>query len=71
MQQLVQLTDALMVLSESAMRDYLKMGLVKALPVTLDAQMAPFGLLRRKGEPVSRELQHFIDLLRKRARETS
>ncbi|MCI8209995.1 LysR family transcriptional regulator [Pseudomonas sp. S25] len=71
MQQLVQLTDALMVLSESAMRDYLKMGLVKALPVTLDAQMAPFGLLRRKGEPVSRELQHFIDLLRKRARETA
>ncbi|WP_296258393.1 MULTISPECIES: LysR family transcriptional regulator [unclassified Pseudomonas] len=70
MQQLVQLTDALMVLSESAMRDYLKMGLVKALPVALDAQMAPFGLLRRKDEPVSRELQHFIDLLRKRARES-
>lgn len=69
MQQLVQLTDALMVLSESAMRDYLKMGLVKALPVTLDAQMAPFGLLRRKDEPVSHELQIFTDLLRKRARE--
>ena len=69
MQQLVQLTDALMVLSESTMRDYLKMGLVKALPVTLDAQMAPFGLLRRKDEPVSRELQFFIDLLRKRASE--
>jgi len=69
MQQLVQLTDALMVLSESAMRDYLKMGLVKALPVTLDAQMAPFGLLRRNGEPISRELQQFIDLLRKRSRE--
>lgn len=66
MQQLVQLTDAVMVLSESAMRDYLKMGLVKALPLTIDAQMAPFGLLRRKGEPVSRELQLFIDLLRER-----
>ncbi|MCS3470905.1 DNA-binding transcriptional LysR family regulator [Pseudomonas sp. JUb42] len=71
MQQLVQLTDAVMVLSESAMRDYLKMGLVRALPVTLDAQMEPFGLLRRKDEPVSRELQHFIELLRKRAHETS
>jgi len=67
MQQLVQLTDALMVLSESAMRDYLKMGLVKALPVSLDAQMAPFGLLRRKNEPVSRELQQFIELLRQRS----
>ncbi|MFJ5298686.1 LysR family transcriptional regulator [Pseudomonas sp. NPDC088368] len=67
MQQLVQLTDAVMVLSESAMRDYLKMGLVTALPVTLNAQMAPFGLLRRKGEPVSRALQHFMDLLRRRS----
>ncbi|WP_109511637.1 LysR family transcriptional regulator [Pseudomonas ovata] len=67
MQQLVQLTDAVMVLSESAMRDYLKMGLVTALPISIDAQMAPFGLLRRKNEPISRELQLFIDLLRRRA----
>jgi DNA-binding transcriptional LysR family regulator len=71
MQQLVQLTDALMVLSESAMRDYLKMGLVKALPVTLDAQMAPFGLLRRRHESVSRELAQFIELLRRRAQDGS
>lgn len=71
MQQLVQLTDAVMVLSESAMRDYLKMGLVKALPVSIDAQMAPFGLLRRKNEPISRELQLFIDLLRRRSQDTA
>ncbi|MCS3469055.1 DNA-binding transcriptional LysR family regulator [Pseudomonas sp. JUb42] len=71
MQQLVQLTDAIMVLSESAMRDYLKMGLVVALPVTLDAQMAPFGLLRRKGEPMSQELQQFVELLRERALEAN
>jgi DNA-binding transcriptional LysR family regulator len=69
MQQLVQLTDAVMVLSESVMRDYLKMGLVTALPVKLEAQMAPFGLLTRLGEPVSRELGVFIDLLRQRSRE--
>lgn len=68
MQQLVQLTEAVMVLSESTMRDYLRMGLVKALPVKLDAQMAPFGLLRRKDEPASRELQQFMDLLRQHAR---
>ncbi|WP_372439232.1 LysR substrate-binding domain-containing protein, partial [Pandoraea sputorum] len=41
MQQLVQLTDAAMVLSESAMRDYLKMGLVKALPLTIDVFPTP------------------------------
>jgi DNA-binding transcriptional LysR family regulator len=68
MQQLVQLTDALLVLSESALRDYLKMGLVTALPVTIDSKMAPFGMLRRSSEPVSRELQLFIDLLRKRSK---
>ena len=67
MQQLIQLTDAIMVLSETALRDYLKMGLVVALPVALDVQMAPFGLLRRKGEPVNRELGLFIDLLRTQA----
>jgi hypothetical protein len=48
------------------LRDYLKMGLVVALPVELDVQLAPFGLLLRKGEHISRELGLFIDLLRKR-----
>ncbi len=68
MQQLIQLTDAIMVLSESALRDYLKMGLVVALPVELEVTLAPFGILLRKGEPVSRELGLFIDLLRQKAR---
>jgi DNA-binding transcriptional LysR family regulator len=68
MQQLVQLTEAVMVLSESALRDYLKMGLVKALPLALEAHMAPFGMLRRTREPVSRELRLFMELLRKRSR---
>lgn len=67
MQQLIQLTDATMVLSESALRDYLKMGLVVALPVVLEVQLAPFGMLLRKGDPVSRELGLFIDMLRQKA----
>lgn len=67
MQQLIQLTDAIMVLSESALRDYLKMGLVVALPVVLEVQLAPFGMLLRKGDPVSRELGLFIDMLRQKA----
>ncbi|MGC1330348.1 LysR substrate-binding domain-containing protein, partial [Pseudomonas sp.] len=67
MQQLIQLTDAIMVLSETALRDYLRMGLVTALPIELEERMAPFGLLLRKGEPVSRELGAFIDLLRARS----
>jgi len=67
MQQLIQLTDAIMVLSESALRDYLKTGLVVALPVVLEVQLAPFGMLLRKGDPVSRELGLFIDMLRQKA----
>ncbi|NWD46125.1 LysR family transcriptional regulator [Pseudomonas yamanorum] len=67
MQQLIQLTDAIMVLSESALRDYLKMGLVVALPVVLEVQLAPFGMLLRRGDPVSRELGMFIDMLRQKA----
>ena len=67
MQQLIQLTDAIMVLSESALRDYLKMGLVVALPVVMEVQLAPFGIMLRKGDPVSRELGLFIDLLRRKA----
>ncbi|MDL2185708.1 LysR family transcriptional regulator [Pseudomonas sp. ChxA] len=67
MQQLIQLTDAIMVLSESALRDYLKMGLVVALPVALEVQLEPFGMLLRKGHHISRELRLFIDLLRKKA----
>jgi DNA-binding transcriptional LysR family regulator len=55
-----------MVLSETALRDYLKMGLVVALPVELDVQMAPFGLLLRRGEHISRELGLFIELLRRK-----
>lgn len=67
MQQLIQITDAIMVLSETALRDYLKMGLVVALPVALDVEMAPFGMLMRKGEPISREMGLFIELLRRKA----
>lgn len=64
MQQLIQLTDAIMVLPESVLRDYLKMGLIKALNLNVAERMAPFGMLRRKSEMQSRELQLFIELLR-------
>lgn len=67
MQQLIQQTDAIMLLSETALRDYLRMDLVKALPVDIGEQMEPFGLLLRKGEPISRELNLFIEMLRARA----
>jgi DNA-binding transcriptional LysR family regulator len=69
MQQLVQLTNALMVLSETALGDYLKMGLVKALPLDIEERMAPFGLLWRQGEKPTQAQSTFIELLRRRAAE--
>lgn len=67
MQQLVQLTDALMLLPESTLRDYLRMGLVKALPLRLSVQMAPFGIVTRTNEPPSQEQARFIQLLHEQA----
>ncbi|WP_019938762.1 LysR family transcriptional regulator [Bordetella sp. FB-8] len=71
MQQLVQLTDAIMVLSESALRDYLRMGLVKALPLgfaeLVAETLAPFGILMRRNEPLTQEQRTFIALLREQA----
>ena len=67
-QQLVQLTDAVMLLSESALKDYLRMGLVRALPVCIDVPMAPFGILTRTDDAPTQEQQRFIALLRAQAR---
>jgi len=66
MEQLLQLTDAIMVLSDTALHSALNMGSVAVLPVTLDIQLAPFGLLRRKGEVPHREMQLFTALLREK-----
>jgi DNA-binding transcriptional LysR family regulator len=68
MQQLIQLTDAIMVLSESALKDYLRMGLVKALPITLDESLAPFGILTRRHDTWTSEQQRFVETLRALAR---
>jgi len=66
MEQLLELTDAIMVLSDTALHSALRTGLVAVLPVKLDVQLAPFGLLRRKGEVPHREMRMFIALLRKK-----
>ncbi|SOE51442.1 Chromosome initiation inhibitor [plant metagenome] len=67
MQQLVQLTDAIMLLSESALKDYLRMGIVKALPVKLDLPLAPFGILTRADEAMTDEQARFIQLMKDEA----
>ncbi|PPC78553.1 LysR family transcriptional regulator [Pokkaliibacter plantistimulans] len=68
MLQLIQITDAVMILSESVLVDYLRMGLIRELPIAVDAHLEPFGILMRDDEPLSRELDIFLSLLRQRAR---
>ena len=62
MQQLVQLTDAVMLLSESALKDYLRMGLVRALPVHRRAHGALRHPHPHRRRP--RGQQRFVALLR-------
>lgn len=64
MQQLVQLTDAVMLLSESALKDYLRMGLVTALPLNVGMPMAPFGILTKEGNVMTQEQKRFVQLLK-------
>ena len=67
MLQLVQLTDAVMVLSESVLKDYLEMELLRPVPLHFAPHLEPFGILLREGDTLRREQQDFIELLRERA----
>ncbi|MDN3237086.1 LysR family transcriptional regulator [Pseudomonas sp. WAC2] len=67
MLQLVQMTEAILVLSETVVSDYLRTGLVVPLPLEIEEEMAPYGVLLRKNEPLSQELETFLQLLRRRA----
>lgn len=68
MLQLVQMTDAILFLSEAVLKDYLRTGLVVALPVNLSEKMTPYGILTRKNTPFSREMEQFVALLHEQAK---
>lgn len=65
--QLVQQSDALLVMAETILRDHLQTGLIERLPLLLGRTLSPFGLLTRKdtlyGEPVT----GFCEILRRNA----
>ncbi len=63
MLQLIQHTNAVMLLAESAMTDYLDMGIVQILPIQVSIPLPPFGILTHKHEPLSEEQQVFISYL--------
>lgn len=62
--QLLQTSDAIAMLPESVVRDYLRTHLLVALPIEVGETLAGFGLLTRHGEPLSEAAERLIALLR-------
>jgi DNA-binding transcriptional LysR family regulator len=62
--QLLQKSDAVSLLSESVVRDYLSAGLLRRLPVSVGASLPGFGILLRRGEPLSGAATEFVQSLR-------
>ena len=66
--QLVQSSDAVSMLPESVVRDYIGAGLLIALPISVGQDLKAFGLLTRKDEPLSEIAQAFVAHLERNAR---
>ncbi len=68
MLQLVQMTDSILFLSEMVLKDYLRTGLVVALPISVSEKMTPYGILTRSNTPFTREMEEFVKLLREQSK---
>lgn len=62
--QLLQKSDAVTLLPESVVRDYLSAGLVMRLPLAVGSSLPGFGILSRRGEPLSVAATEFMQALR-------
>lgn len=67
--QLLQTSDAVAVLPESVVRDHIKAGLLRVLPVPIGNDLKGFGVLTRKGETLSEVAGVFVGLLHRFAEE--
>jgi DNA-binding transcriptional LysR family regulator len=65
--QLVQSSDAVAVLPESVIRDHVRAGLLRALPVVVGLGLEAFGVLSRKGEELAEPAQMLVHHLRRHA----
>lgn len=71
MLQLVQITDAILVLTEAVVRDHLRTGLLVSLDLEITEPLTPFGILLRTGQVPSAALEGFLGLLRRQAAGTA
>jgi DNA-binding transcriptional LysR family regulator len=63
--QLLQKSDAVALLPESVVRDHLQAGLLIRLPLDVGKSLPGFGILTRRGEPLSASATEFVEYLRK------
>src|SRR5215469_7439788 len=63
--QLLQKSDAITMLPESVVRDHLLAGLLVRLPLTVGKSLPGFGILTKRGEPLSNSAIEFIASLRR------
>ena len=68
MLQLIQGTDSVAAVSESVVRDHVRAGLIKVLPLRFGQMLRSFGILSRRGEALSEAAQDFAACLRDVAR---
>ncbi|MBN9008070.1 MAG: LysR family transcriptional regulator [Rhizobiales bacterium] len=69
--QILELCDTVAMLSQSLVRDHLARGLLRRLPVAMEARIGGFGLLTRRGEPLSEPAENFAARIRVLARKLS
>ncbi|MFM0500757.1 LysR substrate-binding domain-containing protein [Paraburkholderia caffeinilytica] len=63
--QLVQSSDAVVVLPESVVRDHVKAKLLVTLPLVVGSELKAFGLLTRKDDPLSEVGEAFVKCLKR------
>lgn len=65
--QLVQSSDAIAMLPESVVRDHVRAGLLRELPVAVGHDLKAFGLLTRRNEPLTDVALAFVGHLKRNA----
>ena len=63
--QLLHTSDAVTMLPESVVRDHLRAGLLTRLKLNVGKSLPGFGILTKRGEPLSATAQEFIERLRR------
>jgi DNA-binding transcriptional LysR family regulator len=66
--QILERCNAVAMLSHSLVRDRIARGLLRRLPIAMEARMGGFGLLTRRGEPLSEPAANFAARIRVLAR---